>query len=199
MHYFDAYHRHFERFRGKPVTMLEIGVFHGGSLQMWKKYFGPQARIIGVDVNPACLEFTEDQIEVRIGDQADQGFLEELADEFGPFDILLDDGGHMMNQQLTTFETLYPHIISTGVYLCEDLHTSYWEEYGGGCQREGTFIEFSKGLIDQLHAFHSREASNPLTEFTQSTHSMHFYDSILVIEKGKRNPPVDRKTGIPSY
>jgi hypothetical protein len=199
MHYFEVYHRHFEQFRGKPITMLEIGVYHGGSLQMWKDYFGPQAHIIGVDVNPDCHDVSEDQIDIRIGDQADRKFLTSLLDEFGPFDIVLDDGGHMMDQQLISFEELYPNIKPDGVYLCEDLHTSYWKEYGGGHQKTGTFMEFTKGLIDQLNAFHSREERLEVNDYTRSTHSMHYYDSILVIEKRKRNPPEVRKTGYTSY
>ena len=69
LHYFEIYHRHFERFRGKPVTVVEFGVSQGGSLQMWKHYFGPRARIIGIDVNPDCAMYVEPQIEVLIGSQ----------------------------------------------------------------------------------------------------------------------------------
>lgn len=73
-HYFDIYHRHFARFRNKPVKVLEIGVFKGGSLAMWRKYFGPQAKIFGVDIDPVCKDFEEDGIKVIIGDQEDRTF-----------------------------------------------------------------------------------------------------------------------------
>src|SRR5437588_378242 len=81
--YFPAYERHLARYVNEPVTLLEIGCGQGGSLQIWKKYLGPLARIVGVDIVPACARFAEPQIEIRIGDQSDRTFLEALAAEFG--------------------------------------------------------------------------------------------------------------------
>lgn len=182
-HYFDIYHNHFSRFRGRSVTVLEIGVFKGGSLQMWKNYFGPNAEIYGVDIDPRCKAMEEDQIQVYIGDQADRSFLRKLGDEIGPIDILIDDGGHTMTQQITTFEELYPYVSATGVYLIEDLHTSYMEEYGGGYKKPGTFIEYAKDFIDRMNAWHSREAALAPSDLTMSATGLHFYDSVLVIEK----------------
>ena len=105
-----------------------------------------------------------------------------------------------MNQQIVTFQELFQHVADDGIYLCEDLHTSYWPEYGGGLRREGSFIEFSKQLIDQLNAWHTRNPElHEVDDFTLSAHSMHFYDSMLVIEKRRMEPPVDRKTGTPSF
>lgn len=157
LHYFDIYDRHFAPFRGKPVTIVEFGVSHGGSLQMWKDYFGPGAKITGVDIDPRCEKLTEDQVEVVIGDQEDRGFLRELAARVGDIDVLIEDGGHTMRQQINTFEEFWPNIVDGGVFLIEDLHTSYWRKYGGGYQRAGTFIEYAKDLVDQLHAWHSQD------------------------------------------
>ena len=209
VHYFDIYHRHFSKFRNEPVTIVEFGVFHGGSLQMWKHYFGPRARIVGVDIDPACKVVEEDQIEVHIGDQEDGEFLTRLCDELGDIHIVIDDGGHTMTQQITTFEQVYPAVSERGVFLVEDLHTSYWPEYGGSYpprrsilpSRAGpTFVEYSKKLIDQLNAWHAKdEAALPVTDFTRSAASMHFYDSVLVIEKGVVNRPYDLETGTPSF
>lgn len=182
-HYFDIYHNHFSRFRGRPVTILEIGVFQGGSLQMWKNYFGPDAKIYGLDIDPRCKELAEDQIEIFIGDQADRDFLRTLKSEIGPIDILIDDGGHTMVQQITAFEELFPAVSNMGIYLVEDLHTSYWEEYGGGYKRQGTFIEYAKELVDYMNAWHSRDPQLMLGDFTRSVTGIHFYDSILVVEK----------------
>jgi len=108
--YFDVYHRHLERFRGKPVTVLEFGVFHGGSLQMWRHYFGSEARVIGVDIQPVCKTFEEEGILVRIGDQEDRAFLRRLVAEFAPFDVVIEDGGHQMGQQIATFEEIFPRM-----------------------------------------------------------------------------------------
>ena len=115
--YFPIYERHLERFRNRPVTMLEIGVSHGGSLQMWKSYLGPEAQIWGVDIDERCKALEEDQIAIRIGDQSDRSFLRELVSEMPEIDIVLDDGGHKMEQQIRSFEEIYPHLAETGVYL----------------------------------------------------------------------------------
>jgi hypothetical protein len=182
-HYFPIYERHFREFVYKPVTFIEIGCGRGGSLQMWKRYFGPHARIVGIDILPECKEFEEDQIEIRIGAQQDRQFLENVIAEFGAPDIVLDDGSHVMSQVIASFQFLYPRVAKNGVYMVEDLHTAYWEEYEGGLRKPTTFIELSKNLLDELNADHSRGALVP-TEFTQTTLSMHFYDSVVVFEKG---------------
>lgn len=200
MHYFDIYEKHFAAFRNRPIKFLEIGVFHGGSLQMWKHYFGPQAKIVGVDINTKCKDFEEPGIQIEIGSQEDRDFLKKLAAKHGPFDIVLDDGGHTMAQQIVSFEELYPHVRRDGLYVCEDLHTSYWKEWGGAYRSPYTFIEYSKQLIDQLHAWHSKDPESfKVTPFTQSAFGMHFYDSMLVIEKRLITPPLSRATGTPSF
>lgn len=182
-HYFPIYERHFKDFVNKPVTFIEIGCGSGGSLQMWKRYFGPHARIIGVDINPACKTFEEDQIEVRIGDQSDEKLLRSLIDEFGAPDIVLDDGSHVMSHINCSFQFLYPRTARNGIYMVEDLHTAYWDKFEGGLRRPYTFIELCKNLIDELNADHTCGALPP-TQFTASTLSMHFYDSVVVFERG---------------
>jgi hypothetical protein len=199
MHYFDVYHRHFAPFRERPVTVVEFGVYHGGSLQMWKHYFGAGARIVGVDINPACKVLEEEQIEIVIGDQEDRAFLAELRDRIGSTDIVIDDGGHTMAQQIATFETMFPAVRNGGVYLVEDLHTSYWEEYGGGYRAEGTFIEYAKDLIDQLHGWHRREEPEAVTDYTRQIRGMHVYDSVIVLDKDVVGPPDVQKTGNESF
>lgn len=200
LHYFDVYHRHFARYRGRPCTLVEVGVFHGGSLQMWRNYLGPEARIIGVDVNPRLSGLDEPGIEIVIGDQSDRAFLRELARRAGTIDILIDDGGHTMAQQITTLEELYGAVAADGVLLVEDTHTSYWREYGGGLRNPFTFMEFAKRLVDELNAWHSRDANSLAPgPFTTTARSMHFYDSIVVIEKGPHPRPSEAATGTPSF
>jgi len=195
-HYFEIYDRHFSRFRGTDVCLVEFGVYQGGSLQMWKYYFGPRARIIGIDINPHCKQCEEDQIEIIIGNQEDRSFLRSLKQRIPRIDILIDDGGHTMDQQIRTFEELFPHIDKEGIYLCEDLHSSYSSFYGGGYRRRGTFIEYSKNLIDQINAWRSETKKLQVTDFTRSTHSLHFYESVLIIEKRPIEKPEDAMTGI---
>ncbi len=193
-HYFSAYERHFARFKDTSCVVLEIGCFKGGSLQMWKRYFGPHAEIVGIDIEPACKQFEEDQIRIFIGDQADCAFLAKVIEDVGQPDIIIDDGSHVMRHVNASFDFLYPRLARNGVYLVEDLHTAYWDEYGGGFRKEGTFIERSKSLIDSLNVFHSRGAV-PVDSFSRSTLSMHFYDSVVVFEKGNHRPTTAPQIG----
>lgn len=202
MHYFEIYDRHFSKYRGTEVNILEFGVFQGGSLKMWRDYFGPKANIYGVDINPHCKSLEDDRIKIFIGDQEDRASLREIAKQIPRIDILIDDGGHRMDQQVNTFEELFPLISENGVYLCEDLHSSYWKRFGGGYKKKGTFIEYSKHLIDKVNAWHSETPRLTVTDFTKSAASMHYYDSILVIEKRALSAPTESKTGvakIPDY
>lgn len=186
-HYFPAYERHLGRYRNRPCTLLEIGIANGGSLQLWKRWLGPLVRIVGIDIVPLCKQFEEHQIDVRIGSQADPAFLQSLCDEFGPFDIVLDDGSHQQAHIATSFAHLYPRTAKDGVYVVEDLHTAYWPEFGGGLRAPGSFLETCKAMVDELNAVWTRGAV-PATEFTHSTLSMHFYDSLVAFERGRMPP-----------
>jgi hypothetical protein len=115
-HYFPIYDKHFAKYQDKPVRVLEIGVSHGGSLQLWKEYFGPQAQITGLDIDPRCQDYEEEQIKIYCGDQSDAGVLS----GFGEFDIVIDDGSHVVAHQEASFKALWPS--TRGVYLIEDIH-----------------------------------------------------------------------------
>lgn len=195
-HYFEIYDRHFSRLRGQPITVVEFGVSQGGSLQMWRNYFGPQARLVGVDINPNCKQLEEPGTQIFIGDQQDRGFLRSLAQTLPSIDVLIDDGGHTMEQQIATYEELFPKVSANGVYLIEDLHTSYWRDYGGGYKARRSFIEYSKNFIDQLQAWHSHQRRRlRVSSFTRTVHSLHYYDSVLVIEKRPRVEPTHERRG----
>jgi len=189
--YFPAYERHFARFRNQAVSVLEIGVGDGGSLQMWRRFFGPYARLMGVDIDPKCKAFEDYNTAVRIGDQSDPAFLNAIMDELGPVQIIIDDGSHRMDHVRRSFELLYHHrqFDPNGVYVVEDLHTAYWPEFGGGLRRPDSFIEIAKAQVDELNAQHTRGALPP-TPFTGATLSMHFYDSMVFYERGRRPPNV---------
>ena len=115
-HYFDVYERHFAKYVGREPRVLEIGIDHGGSLQMWKRYFGYGAKITGVDINPACTNYAETGIDIVIADQC------KLPD-MGSFDIIIDDGSHVCAHQSITFRQMWPRC--SGVYLIEDCHNGY--------------------------------------------------------------------------
>lgn len=189
-HYFDIYQKHFQRFVGKECVILEIGDLKGGSLQMWKNYFGDNVRIYGVDINPACKKYEEKNIEIIIGSKSDREFLRDLKQNIPKIDILIDDGTHTLEQHTTTFEELFDHIKDNGLYLCEDTNTSYMEEFGDGLRKSRTFIEFTKSLIDKLHAWHFRDLRSNFSDLTQNMDSLHFYDSIFIVEKKRRTRPL---------
>ena len=193
-HYFPIYERHFKEFVYKPVTLIEIGCGLGGSLQMWKRYFGPHARVVGLDIRTECKKFEEDQVKVYLGEQQDTQFLQKVLSEVGTPDIVIDDGSHKMSHITASFQFLYPRMLKNGVYMVEDLHTAYWDEYEGGLQKPSTFIELCKNLVDELNADHTRGAL-PSTEFTKNTMAMHFYDSVVVFERGIHTKKCDPEIG----
>lgn len=191
-HYLEIYEKHFNRFVNKSPTILEIGVFDGGSMELWNYYFGKGSKIYGVDIDKRCLEVPNilnvDNIQVDIGDQGSVEFWKNYLKDKPKFDIVIEDGGHRPDQQITTFMLLFNHLNDDGVYLCEDLHTNYWEEYGGGYKKPDTFIEFSKNIIDGLNSQYIREDIpdiEVLKKFRSTTKSVNFYDSVIVFEKGK--------------
>jgi SAM-dependent methyltransferase len=196
-HYFDVYDRHLTRFRNRDISVLEIGVSGGGSLEILRRYLGPKARIVGIDINPECKGYETPGTKVVIGSQGDPAFLEKIAAEFGPFDIVIDDGSHIYEHQLTTFRTLFGHIRADGIYACEDLCTSYWhEEFGGGVRKPGTFMEFLKELIDELNAWYWRDnVEKEPDAFARTVHGMHFYPALVVIEKRIVQKPVITPVG----
>lgn len=184
-HYFEVYHQFFSKYIGTDVRILEIGVFKGGSMQMWKKYFGDKAHIVGIDIDERCKSYEADNIHICIGSQADEKFLKEVSEKWGPFDIILDDGSHIMEHQIITFETMFPLLKNGGVFICEDCHTSYMKEYGGGYKKKDSFIEYSKGFVDSVNSqfFEDKDINTAISDYIKACH---YYDSMVVIEKEKR-------------
>ncbi len=182
-HYFNIYDTHMKSFQGKNPTILEIGVNQGGSLEMWNHYFDKKCTIYGVDINADCLKvpatLKADNIHVIIGSQENKDFWDNFKKTSPKFDIIIDDGGHTMNQQIVTYQCMYDMVKENGIYICEDLHTSYWPIFGGGLNNKNSFIEYSKNFIDQLNAYHNGLDLN----FRHQTNAIHFYDSVIVLEK----------------
>lgn len=179
-HYFPIYERFFSRYVGRPLLMFEIGTGEGGSSDMWKKYFGPQSRIVTVDIRDRS-SVAQTQVYPRQGDQSDPQFLHSLLEEFGEPDIVLDDGSHIMEHVNATFDILFPALRRDGVYLVEDLNTAYWPDYGGGLNAESSFIERCKALVDEMNA--GTSGALPETPFGRSLYSISFFDLMVAIEK----------------
>ena len=183
--YFNIYEKHLSKFRNKSPKILEIGIQGGGSLDLWHHYFGKDAKIYGVDNDQSVLEHKYDfDINITIGNQEDLEFWKNYTDSHGFFDIIIDDGGHTMKQQENTLFSLFKNLNYGGVYIVEDTHTSYWNDYGGGLKKSDSFIELSKNLIDLLHMRHIREMpSIQLINAFHGLESISFYDSIVALEK----------------
>lgn len=146
--YFESYDHFFSKYRGKNITFVEIGILSGGSLFMWREFFGDQARIIGVDFNENALKWKNFGFEIFIGDQSNKDFWEEFKKDIGNIDIVLDDGGHTYQQQIMTIECLLETINDGGIILVEDTHTSYLDGFGPS---KFSFINYVKNLIDKIN------------------------------------------------
>ena len=146
--YFESYDHFFSKYRNQNITFVEIGVLGGGSLFMWRDYFGPEARIVGVDLNPNAKKWEKNGFEIYIGNQSDIKFWEAFRQEVGSIDVVLDDGGHTYEQQIITTECLLSAMNDGGIIVIEDTHTSYMEDYG---PKSKSFIEYTKKLIDNVN------------------------------------------------
>lgn len=219
--YFEAYHNHWQRYRGKDVVFMEIGVQSGGKIPMLRDYFGPGLTYVGVDINNSTKKFeSADWIHIEIGSSEDPQFLAMLKQKYPKVDLFLDDGGHTMRQQRTAMKEMLPHVQPDGVYMCEDLSTSWSPTFGGQSNKDSRDSSFQEetmvGLIhrsmDWLQAgwvtgkVMSEDTGSLRTndffgpnedwwlEFHQSVKHIHYYNQLVVYEKGYREPAFDVKS-----
>ena len=179
LNYFEVYERYLEKYRDKSINFLEIGVQGGGSLQMWKKYFGTNSKIVGIDIGPNT-KFEEDQIFVEIGNQSDEDFLKKVIEEYGPFDVIIDDGSHVQSDVLNSFFFLYPTLNRGGTYIIEDTHTAYFKIFQGGIKSETNSISIFSNFVHDMNVEYMEEPFNPVLK---DLFSMSFYNSMVVFEK----------------
>ena len=198
-----SYLREFDRllsdYREKPVRVLEIGVQNGGSLELWLAFFSNARRIVGCDVNPDCaaLEFDDDRIAVVVGDATREEVRREVL-KHAPFDIIIDDGSHRSGDIIKTFSEYFPFLQDEGIFIAEDLHCSYWQEFDGGLFDPLSSMAFFKRLVDVTNRQHwgvPKRASDYLRAFFDAyeceisddeldhIHSVEFLNSICVVRK----------------
>jgi SAM-dependent methyltransferase len=146
--YLEVYDRHLSRFRDSKVRVLELGVFKGASLRMWRDYF-PRGQVIGCDLHPDRRDHAGDRIAIEIGDCGSAAFLENVARSHGPFDVIVDDASHIWRHQQIAFETLFPHLKPGGIFIIEDIHTSGMERYERGLGGPTT-VEWLKAAVDHV-------------------------------------------------
>jgi len=200
-HYFELYEQWFAKFVNKSPKVLEVGVLYGGSAEMWSKYFGSGTVVHGVDIYPQCSE--TDYLKITRGDQGSEEFWESFNSPEDGFDIVIDDGSHDSPHQITTLKKTFKLLKDGGVYWCEDVHTSYYKGVrvrDGGYLNSKSYLEYSKRVINVLNAHHTFYAigvgetptgphvDQELIDLYGRIRGIHFYDSIVIIEKGKRRP-----------
>ena len=185
-HYGNIYDSWFEKDRLKVTSVLEIGIYEGHSLNVWAEYFS-NAEIYGIDIAKREWDFISDRIHTFIGNQSDEEFLK----TFGEFDIVFDDASHRMKDQKKSFNILFKHLKPGGIYVIEDLHTSYWPKYDGKFKGKKTTIEKLKSYVDCLNyrAYkQDRRAENhrsksSISFFDKKIESVHFYKSLCFIRR----------------
>lgn len=190
--YTPHYERHFAPLRDRPVRLLEIGIggyeadLGGSSLKMWKRYFH-RGLIYGLDLHDKSA-LNESRLTALTGDQSDPRGLIELAKRYGPFDIVIDDGSHVNEHVHTSFGVLFPYVRDGGLYVIEDLQTSYFEDFGGvpgGTAAPHTSLGLVKRLVDDLHHVEYAKTTDRPPTLTQATVTgLHVYHNIAFVEKG---------------
>jgi len=196
--YLDVYGRIFGEYRERPVSLLEIGIQNGGSLEIWSQYFYNAEILIGCDINPGCLALSYDdsRISVIVGDANSDSVLSDVIKKSKAFDIIVDDGSHISEDIVKSFFRYFPLVTEGGVYVAEDLHCSYWEAYHGGLFDPSSSISFFKLLADVVNIQHwgiemspkdLLAAFNCPEDFTVSIfeqiHSVEFVNSMCVVRK----------------
>lgn len=177
--YFLVYEELLEKYVGKPITFVEVGVLNGGSLFMWRDFFGAEARIIGVDLNPLAKKWEKDGFEIFIGSQSDPEFWDDFFRQVGPVDILLDDGGHTNPQQILTTIAAIEHINNGGLLIVEDVHTSYFRDFGNPSKY--SFINFSKRVVDSINS-RFPSVNDVKNAYGKKVFSVSFYESIVAFK-----------------
>lgn len=201
--YLDLYQPYLEQYVGKNASILEIGVQNGGHLQILRKYLD-NANIYGIDItDDVCKLDLGNGIKTFCFDATKKELINQNLKEL-TFDIVIEDASHISQDVITTFELMFSRVKPGGLYIIEDLHTSYWKEYNGGYKVSHSQVEYLKAKIDLLNAYHvkkddtydlnDKDFYNKLSENDKELfkwiNSITFYDSAAIIKKSK-NPRMD--------
>jgi hypothetical protein len=200
--YFSVYRDVFGPLTARPMRILEIGVLNGAGLRLWKRFFSnPDTVVVGIDILPGCARFDSpnEGIRVRIGSQADPKFLQEIIKEFGPFDLIIDDGSHRSSHMIASFNCLFGvGLKDSGIYFVEDLHANYWPAWRDTTR---SFLDVCKELVEHMHAHYQRASPEMFMVAKASDQSMaalevpiittmireiRFFDSMVAIYKTRR-------------
>jgi hypothetical protein len=198
--YLTEYDRLFSTYRSLPIRMLEIGVQNGGSLEIWSKYFYNARTLVGCDINDACnsLEFSDPKITVIVADANSEEARAAISKISPQFDIVIDDGSHTSQDIVRSFVSYFYNLVDGGIYVAEDLHCSYWQEYGGGLFDPFSSMTFFKSLADivnfehwgidkernaLLKGFSDKYGLDIAEELLQQVYSVEFLNSLCIVRK----------------
>ena len=198
--YLREYDRLFSAYREAPVRLLEIGIQNGGSLDIWADYFSPGSTLIGCDINPDCsaLVYDNPAISFIVGDANDPAVVEQVLQRAPVFDLIIDDGSHTSGDIVKTFTLYFQHLADGGLFVAEDLHCSYWEQYQGGLYDPYSSLSFFKRLSDVISHQHwgiARERKAILEgifghygcdideSVLTTIHSVEFINSVCIVRK----------------
>ena len=193
-HYLPIYEMFLQNFKGEPIKFLEIGVSKGGSLSLWRKYFGPDATIYGIDIDPKCAQYDGADGQVRIGSQDNANFMSSVVQEMGGVDIVVDDGSHISKHIRSTFNTIFPLLNDGGIYIVEDLHATYWPKFGGGYQSSKSFMSDISQMYDDMHHWYHSHGQK-ISSAKDKLLAIHLYDSMAVFEKKQIEAPRHSRIG----
>ena len=198
-HYLEIYEKFLVSVEeeGDASNSWKLGLLYGGSLQLWRKYLGSNARIAGLDIDPKT-EFSDGNTRVFVGSQDDPRTLERVLEWLGGIDVVIDDGSHVVRHQMASLDYLFPRLSDDGIYICEDLHTNYWSDQGGGYRKRNTFIERMKRAVDDINKWHHQFGAKDAT-LARKVFGIHFYDSMVVLEKRSIQRPFYTIVGTPIF
>ncbi len=187
--YTNVYENYFERLRDKRLKILEIGIADGKSLLTWSDYF-KNSKIIGIDIHKIDTKekkLDRDNIEVHQGSQSDENFINEIINKYENFDIIIDDGSHLKKDVIKSFHLLFPFLNNEGLYVVEDMQTSYNHFFGGNpfdLKYSNTHMNFFKHLTDRLNY---QEIANPFyisDKYDAKITNISFYHNLVFVRKG---------------
>jgi hypothetical protein len=180
-HFTSVYSDHLGHMTGTRFRMLEIGVQSGASIRMWRDFF-PQAEIVGIDRNPKCARHAEGNVTIEIVDQGDPDAMRAFANRSDAFDVIIDDGGHTMRQQIVSFELLFPKLAGDGIYYIEDTHTSYMSSFREGV--DTTTVEYFKNMVDAMNLGKPISTGMFVEPVALNVRCVEFYAGLIAIRKG---------------
>ena len=182
--FMHLYKNYFESFRNKKLNLLEIGIDKGNSLRVWREFFS-NANIIGIDIEKK--DFKIDGVDFFIGDQSNLNFLKTVINKYKTFDIIIDDGSHFTKHIITSFNILFPYLNENGMYIVEDLQTSYIPRYGGSrfkLNKKNTSMNFFKRLSDSVNYEQYDKPFIKKNFYDGKIKSIHFHQNIIFVSKG---------------